>query len=176
MTEQKGFALVFAVMAVAMLSALAVSLAVVTDTEVRVLDSQLRAEEADAAAAAGLELVLMELQGLDEWDGVLTGAVRSRFVDGPPGGQRTLADGSILQLEDLTADVDGSGWRLFAYGTYLRPAGIASDAYVVCWVSASPAGPETLEVRADAFGQRATRRAFRARMARRGVLSWQQVL
>jgi hypothetical protein len=78
---------------------------------------------------------------MPDWDAVLTGAVRSARVDGPPSGTRPLPDGRVILLEEIpnlancglpapcsaasmAAVVDdrpwganNPRWRLFAHGT-----------------------------------------------------------
>lgn len=176
MSDHKGAALVVAIMAVALLSALGLSLAVLTDTEVRVASNYAHAHEARNAAEAGLELAVQELLAIADWPGVMAGTTRSAFVDGAPGGERTLSDGSLLNLADLTASLGDRGWHLFAYGALNRRDDIPSDAYIVVWVGPDPAGEEgVLVLRADAFGPSGTRRAVQAAVSPSRVLSWKEV-
>ena len=176
MTNDRGAALVLAIMAVALLSALGFSLAIVSDTEMRVAANYSYAQEAMGAAESGLELVVQELLSIDDWSGVIDGSRPSAFVDGAPTGDRTLSDGFVLNLEDLTGKLSDPGMRLFAYGSLRRLASIPSDAYIVVWVGPDPAGKDgVLAVRADAFGPMGTRRVTQATVSPSRVLSWKEV-
>jgi hypothetical protein len=176
MSDHKGAALVVAIMAVALLSALGLSLAVLTDTEVRVASNYAQAYEARNAAEVGLELAVRELLAIADWSGVMAGTTMSAFVDGAPGGERTLSDGASLNLEELTANLGDPGWRLFAYGPLSSLASVPSTAYIVVWVGPDPAGKEgVLALRADAFGPSGTRRAVQAAVSPSSILSWKEV-
>jgi hypothetical protein len=176
MRDDKGAALVVAIMALALLAALGLSLAVLTDTEVRVVGNYARAYEAENAAEVGLEMVVQELLAVADWDGVAAGTARSAFVDGPPGGERTLSDGTVLNLSDLTAGLGNARWQLFAYGALNRLDDLPSDAYVVVWAGPDPAGREgVLALRADAFGPQGTRKGVQAALSAARVLFWTDV-
>lgn len=110
------------------------------------------------AADGAVELALQDLAAVADWSDVLSGRVRSSFIDGGPGGSRTLADGTTIDLTALTNVVrcgDTSGctnaeldaatadrpwgtnnprWELFAYGALEGLPGVRSPAYIVVWV------------------------------------------
>ena len=176
MNGTKGAALVLAMLAVALLAALGLSLAVITSVEMRVAANYSYAQEAMSAAETALGLAVQELLGIVEWRGVTDGSTRSGFVDGTPDGARSLSDGSSLDLAELTTNLGDPGWRLFAYGALSRLGGLPSNAYVVVWAGPDPAGREgVVALRADAFGPSGTRRAVQATVSRQGVLSWKDV-
>ncbi len=52
---------------------------------------------ADAMLARGLD----DLLGMDDWNPVVAGLLQSHWVDGPPTGARTLADGSSIDLSQV---------------------------------------------------------------------------
>ena len=175
MRKDRGVALVLAIMAVALLAALGFSLAVMTDTEMRVAANYSYAQEAMSAAESALELVVHELLSLADWSGVVDGTTPSGFVDGAPAGDRTLSDGLVLNLEDLTEKFADPRMRLFAYGSLRRLAGAPSDAYIVVWIGPDPAGMDgELTVRAAAFGTSGTRRVVQATVSPSKVLSWKE--
>lgn len=119
-----------------------------------------------------------------DWTLVISGALRSSWVDGAASGTRTLADGSTIDLTQIvnlancqkptlcsTADMDAvtadrpwgasnPRWVLFAYGAVrdLLPGSSTIDSpyYVVLLAGAAvaPAGWNALALRAEAFGPR----------------------
>lgn len=165
MHEQRGIALVVTLMALALLSAIGVGLVLATSTDVLIAANAGAAGEALYAADALFDRTLAELRTVPDLTLVLNGTVSSTFVDGAPSGQRTLADGSTLALDDVLnlanchksascseTDMNASlrdrpwgalnpRWRLFAYGALRAPEGsIRSDlpVYVVSMVADDP--------------------------------------
>jgi len=176
MNNNKGAALVLAMMAVALLAALGLSLSVLTGVGMRVAANYTYAHEAMSAAETALEFAVQETFGISDWSGVAAGSTRSAFVDGAPGGSRTLADGSSVDLTALTTSLGNPGWRLFAYGALNRLESLPSNAYIVVWAAPGPPGQDSvLALRADAFGPSGTRRAVQTIISRGGVLSWKDV-
>ena len=172
--------MVVALMALVLMGALAASLAVIANTEMLVAGNYALAQEAIYAAEAGLEIVSQELAAVPDWDEVAAGPGLSAFVDGPPGGDRELIDGSLLNLTAITAGLENRGWRLFAFGHLSRlqdPGARRSMTYVIVWLADDPAGdPAVLEVRAEAHGPGGTRRGIEATISQAGpLLSWNHV-
>ena len=187
-TEERGAALLIALMATLLLTALGSAMVLLTTTETAISANYRAAQEALYVADAGIERVAQDLLTVPQWDGVLAGQVRSAFVDTTT--TPTLPDGSPLdlsaetvalqQLTD-TANIWGANdpvWRLYAFGALedlLPGAAIRSANYVAVW--ASDDGAETdgdpqrdangiLTVRAEAFGPFSTRRVVEATVAR----------
>jgi len=156
--DELGVALVLAMMAVLLLSALGLALAAATATELMIAANYRTGQEAFYAADAGAERALSELPSVANWDLLFDGALQSTFVDGPPSGARRLADGSPIDLaevtnaancgkktacsaSDLTANPTGDRpwgannpvWRLYAYGklTDVAPGAAASSIFYV---------------------------------------------
>lgn len=176
MNNDRGAALVLAMMTVALLAALGLSLSVLTGVEMRVAANYTHAHEAMAAAETALEFAARETLGISDWDSIEAGSTRSAFVDGAPGGSRTLADGASVDLTALTANLGNPNWRLFAYGALNRLENLQSNAYIVVWAAPDPAGQAgVLVLRADALGPSGTRRAVQATISRWGILSWKEV-
>jgi hypothetical protein len=174
-THDRGAALVLAMMAVGLLAALAFSLSILTSVEMRVAANFTHAYEAMAAAETALEFAAHEILGIADWSSVTAGSVRSTFVDGLPGGSRTLADGTTVDLTVLTARL-GKEWRLFAYGKLDDLEKLPSQAYIVVWAAPDPAGrPGMLALRADALGASGTRKAVQAAISRSGIRLWQEL-
>lgn len=133
-------------------------------------DALVAANDRDArevlyAADAALGRAMADLAAWPDWTAALSGAVRSTFVDGPPAGNRTLPDGSILdlgtlasladcghadgcsdaQLDAVTADrpwgANNPRWQLWGYGPVARLAFAAPGdraCYLVMLVADDP--------------------------------------
>ena len=163
--DEGGVALIVTLMCTSLLMALSMALLVNIDTETRISSNYRDSAEAFYAADAGVERALLDLQSAPDWNTVLNGVTLSTFVDGPPGGQRTLGDGTTLDLTEVTntvrcgkiatcSDADmntiaddrpwgtnNPRWQLYAYGPLkdLLPDGlIDSPFYVVVWVADDP--------------------------------------
>ena len=176
MNARQGAALILAVMALALLAALGLSLAVLTSIETRVAANYTNAHEAMAAAETALEFAAREILNTTDWTGIVAGSTRSVFVDGSSAGSRTLVDSSSVDLSQLTTNLGDPAWRLFAYGFLNGLENLSSNAYIVIWAGPYPPGQEAiLAVRADAFGPFGTRRGVQATISRSGILSWREV-
>jgi len=135
-----GVAMMMAMAATLLTSALGVALVLATSSEA-IIASNFRDQAAGAyAAEAAVERALDDLAAVENWSAVLNGTVRSTFVDGAPAGMRTLADGSTIDLGRIVnmadcgriqpctdADMDAvtaqrpwgpnnPRWQLYAYG------------------------------------------------------------
>ncbi len=167
MKEQppNGFVLIIVLLAIALLSALGSALVFTTATESRIATNFGSSAEALDAAEAIAELSLAEIVAVSDWNQLLNGSARSSFVDGPPTGSRTLADGSVIDLSEVAslanceartactgADMDlattdrpwgrnNPHWMLFAHGRLadVLAASIDSPFYVVLLVGDDPA-------------------------------------
>jgi hypothetical protein len=162
---ERGVALIVALMAMLVMAAIGAALVLAAATESRIARNFRNNTEALYAADAVLEQVVDELRGVADWNLVLSGNLRSTFVDGEPGGARVLADsqtidpGAILNdlncrkssscsgaaMDAITADrpwgPNNPRWQLFAWGhlSRLLPAGaIDSPFYVVAMVADDP--------------------------------------
>lgn len=159
-------AIILALMATLLMSALGAALVLTTSSEALIAANFRNAQESVYAADAALERAIDDLASFPEWNPVLDGSTQSAFIDGPPSGARTLVDGSLLDLgqtvnmmncrkatrcsaSNLTAvtaerpwGADNPVWRLFAYGplSSLLPAhAIDSANYVIVMVADDPA-------------------------------------
>jgi hypothetical protein len=81
-----------------MMSALGAALVLTTSLEPLMSANFRNAYEGMYAADAAIELAVHHLTAAQDWNPILEGAARTAFVDGPAGGMRTLADGSLLDL------------------------------------------------------------------------------
>ncbi len=164
---ESGVALVLALMAVLLLSALGFTLVLTTSTEAMIAANYANAQEGLYAADAASERAMSGLLTVADWNAVLDGSTAPACADGPPGGARTLADGSTLDLaqvvnrancgkptpcsaSDLTGNSTGDRpwgannpvWRLYECGPVndLAPTGTTnSPFYGVVLVADDPA-------------------------------------
>lgn len=164
--SERGVAMVLALMAILVLSAVGVALLLTSASETVIAGSFRAREAVRYAAEAGLERVLADLSLPGDWGALLDGSVRSSFTDGPPGGTRTLADGSTIDLGQqvnlancqrtaacsaaemnaTTADrpwgVNNPRWVLLGYAplsALLPDASLGPPAYVVVLAGDDPA-------------------------------------
>ena len=150
--------MVVAMLAMLLMMALGSALVLSTSSETIVAANFRDSGEAGYAADAALERSIADLSRERDWNIVLSGAVQSSFVDGAPGGVRSLADGSTIDLfqrqnlancssvsvcsEDELNRVtrarpwgaNNPRWRLYAYGR-LAAFSVDSPYYVVVMVA-----------------------------------------
>lgn len=160
-----GFALIVVLLAMVLLSALGSALVLSTSTESRIAANFGSSAEGLDAAEAIVEMSLAEIVAVPDWNQLLSGVVRSSFVDGPPAGPRQLVDGSAIDLSEVvsmancgsstactSSDMDlvtadrpwgrnNPRWTLFAHGRLgdILPGAIDSRYYVVLLVGDDPA-------------------------------------
>jgi len=163
--DERGSALVVALLSLLLLTALGLALMMTTTTETLIANNQRLGQEATSAADAAIERAMQDLLAIPDWNRALSGAEQSSFVDGVPSGTRTLPDGTTV---DLTAAVNMARcghvaacssaevatntserswaannpmWQLYAYGpvTDLLPTGtVSSPIYVIVMVGDDP--------------------------------------
>jgi hypothetical protein len=155
-------AIIIALMAMLMMSALGAALVLTTSSETAIAANFRNAQEGLYAADAAAELAMDYLGATPDWNPMLEGLAQSSFVDGLPAGVRTLADGSLLDLgkavnmlncrkatdcssSELTASTaqrpwgaNNPIWRLLVYGTLssLLPAHAVDSVYYVVVLAA----------------------------------------
>lgn len=159
---EQGVALVIVAMTLLLLSAVGAALVVVTSADVLIAANVGASNEALYAADAVFERTLAELRDTSDLTAVLKGTTPSAFQDGAPTGQRSLSDGTRIDLSQVlslatcrklttcsAADMNGVSadrpwgtlnprWRLYSYGSFdPAPSGIRSGlpAYVVSMVA-----------------------------------------
>ena len=180
-----GTALIIAMMATMLLSALGMALVLTTSTETLIGTNHRASRQVQYAADAGLERALNDLLVAWNWDVVTAGTVKSSFIDTAP---RVLPDGSNVDLAaytaNLQADTDATYsnapnrpmWRLYGHGPMSRllPT-VTSRDYVIIWVADDPSetdgNPATdtndvVILRAQAYGENGSRRAVEALVQR----------
>jgi hypothetical protein len=190
--DDRGAALVIALLTALLLSAIAIALVTVTTTETLIGAAHRHALEAAHGADASLERAIHDLAALPDWSVVLAtppGNVMSSFVDGLS--SAVAPDGRALDLSRLTADrqresdardgvfgADSPVWRLYAHAALrdlLPPNQITLPLYLVSWVADDgedgDGDPQVdangrVLVRAEAFGSGGARRAIEAAVDR----------
>lgn len=162
--DERGAALIVAVLMTAVIASLAAMLLLSTTVEMLAAFNFRSAGETFMAATAGLELALPDLAAAADWSAVLDGTAGSAFTDGAPG-PRTLAGGRTLdlravenlancghsqpcspaELSAVTIDrpwgANNPRWLLFQHGTLGALAGAqatVSACYVVVMVADDP--------------------------------------
>jgi hypothetical protein len=184
--DDRGSAVLLALIAMVLLTALGEGLIVLSNTETTIAANFHASAGTLYAADAAAERAVGEIRHVPQWTDILSGAVRSTFVDAT----RTprLTSGETINLDALTRDLqarsnaaaswgpNNPAWRLFAYGPLTRLAGgMESGAYVIVWVADDPAEVDgvaaadsngVLMIRADALGPHRTRRAVSVTVAR----------
>jgi hypothetical protein len=162
--SERGAAMVLALTAIMLITALGVGLMLTTSSETIIAGFFVTSEATRYAAEAGLERVLADMSVAADWNGLVDGSIRSTFVDGAPGGVRSLADGSTIDLDQLlnkancqkptacsiaemnnaTADrpwgVNNPRWKLVAHAPLdaLSNATVSSPYYVVVLIGDDP--------------------------------------
>jgi hypothetical protein len=167
--EEQGVALIIALLAMLLMTALGMALTLTTNTERAIAGNYRDGVETVYAADAAVERVMQDLLTVPDWNRVLDGSTLSSFIDGAPG-VRTLPNGAILDLLQATqmvrcgklacsdADIDvatderpwlknNPRWQLYAYGPLREVTNtdtINSNVYVVVWVGDDPSENDDL--------------------------------
>ena len=158
--SEQGVALIVALMAVLLLSALGMGLMLTTTTETLITNNYRDSVEATYAADAAIERVVQDLLTVPDWNDVISGVKKSAFVYGatsgalPGGGDidlakatnmlncGTVSDCSIAAMNAWTAERpwtdNNPRWQLYAYGPVtemIETGTVSSPMYVVVWVA-----------------------------------------
>jgi hypothetical protein len=161
LADEQGTALIIALMAMMLLTALGAAVVMVSSTESHIAANYRNSTEALYAADAAVERVVEDLLLIPRWNDILGGTAQSGFIDGtmtsaktlPGGGTVTLCCGANTATGQLQAETDGLNlwgannpqWKLFAWGpleNMLPNKQIDSPMYVAVWIADDPAdGP-----------------------------------
>jgi hypothetical protein len=164
--SENGIAMIIAMMAMLLMSALGAALILTTTSETNIAGNFRNGQEGLYAADAAVERAMEDILTVPDWNKLLDGSTQSAFVDGAPSGARTLRDGSTIDLTqalnmancqktttcsaaDLQAYTaerpwgdNNPTWRLYSYSNLrdMLPATdtINSDYYVVVMVADDP--------------------------------------
>jgi hypothetical protein len=163
LSDERGVALIIALLCTMLLTALGLALTMTTSTELLISSNYRDGTETMYAADAAVERVMQDVLTVPDWNRMIDGSTTSSFVDGPPG-TRTLPNGSTFNLIELTntvrcgksscsdADMDlatddrpwaknNPRWQLYAYGTateLIPTATTNSPVYIVVWIGDDP--------------------------------------
>ena len=113
--DERGSALVVALLSLLLLTALGLALTLTTTTETAIAANQRMGQEVMNAADSAIERAMQDLLAIPDWNRVLSGAAQSSFVDGGPGGTRALPDG-----DDAQPDGDREPRKLRPHGRLQR--------------------------------------------------------
>jgi Tfp pilus assembly protein PilX len=164
--DEQGIAMIIAMMAMLLMSALGMALVLTTSSETMIAGNFSNSSEALYAADAAIERSMEDILTVPDWNKLLDGSTQSAFVDGAPSGNRTLPDGSTIDLTqainmancqkvttcsttDMNAPtpdrpwgVNNPRWKLYSYANLrdLLPATdtINSPYYVMVMVADDP--------------------------------------
>ena len=100
--NERGSALVVALLSLLLLTALGLALTLTTMSETMIANNQRLGQEAANAADAAIERAMQDLLAIPDWNLALSGQEQSSFVDGSPSGTRVLPDGTTVNLTELT--------------------------------------------------------------------------
>jgi len=187
--DEQGVALIIALMASMLLTALGIALVMVTNTETQITANFRNGQEALYAADAGVERVVQDLLLVPRWNDILTGTMTSAFMDStstpylPGGGIQVNLTTATAQLQSETdsANLWGANnpvWRLYAWGpvTNLLPnATIDSWMYIAVWIADDPSEIDgdplsdtngVMTLHSEAFGPAGTRKVVEVTVAR----------
>jgi hypothetical protein len=164
--NERGVALITALLATMLLTALGMAAVLVSNTEGMITTNYRRSSEALYAADAAIERAVQDLLMVPRWNDIIAGGTAgtvavsgftSSFVSGsattalslPSGGDVTLCcgTGSVsaqLQAETNTLALFGTNtptWRLYAWGPLagvLPTSTVDSDVFVAVWIADDP--------------------------------------
>jgi hypothetical protein len=185
---EEGSALIIALVSTVLLTSLGLGLVMLTDTEGAIASNYRAGNESLYAADAAVERVMQDVLLVPRWNDILSGAVKSSFVDGTltptlPSGwpaDLTAMTNELQSQSDATAPwaANNPVWRLFAYGPMADLLGtgtVQSGAYLAVWVADDPAETDdnpavdsngVLTVYGQAIGQSGTIRAVEVTLAK----------
>ena len=194
LANEQGTALISALMAMMLLTALGAAVVMVSTTETHIAGNYRNSMEALYAADAATERVVEDLLQIPRWNDILSGVSQSGFVDGDMTSAKTLpAGGTVrlccgqntatgqLQSETDTLNLWGPNnpqWKLFAWGPLsdmLPNNVIDSPMYIAVWIADDPAESDgnpaadvngTLTMHAEAIGASGTRKVIEVTVAR----------
>jgi hypothetical protein len=149
--DERGVALIIALLATVLLTALGIGLVLLTNTETVITANYRDGQEALYAADAGVERVVQDLLSQNDWNQILAGGLQSGFFDG--NASVTLANGAPLDVEavraNLQAETDTANtwgtndpaWQWYGRGyasAFLPGGGLDNRSYIVAFVGDDP--------------------------------------
>ncbi|MFB3852985.1 MAG: PilX N-terminal domain-containing pilus assembly protein [Vicinamibacterales bacterium] len=101
MQNERGAALIVVLMLLVLLGAIALGVSLIAMTDLMTAANFRENQQAMYLAEAAAARAAADLDRLSDWTPVLAGAARSSFVDGEPGGTRSLASGEEIDLDEI---------------------------------------------------------------------------
>jgi hypothetical protein len=192
--NEDGTALIIALMSMMLLTALAATVVMVSNTEVKIAGNFNNAQETLYAADAAVERVVQDLLLVPRWNDILAGTTRSALIDGAMTGAKAVPGGGTVvlccdttsmtsQMQAVTDTLNQWGannpqWKLFAHAplsAMLPDTPIDSPTYVAVWVADDPAEIDdnpaadsngTLTLHAEAYGPSGSTKVIEVTVAR----------
>jgi hypothetical protein len=182
--NQRGTALVLAMLLVAMLTAVTAALVPLATTERTLVAAAVESTDYRYAAESAMAYAIANLQERADWSSALDGSAIAPFSDTT---RTPNVGGRLLNLDSIGATLptvepgswgaDRPRWTLFAWGPArgLSPGSVSSLAYLAVWVADDERDGDgnarrdangRLTVRADAFGPVRGRRSVVVAVAR----------
>jgi hypothetical protein len=150
--REDGVALIVALMATMLMTALGVALILTTSTETMITANYRNGQEALYAADAALERAMDDILTVPDWNNLLNGSTQSAFIDGGPSGTINSQYYVVVLVGDDPSDDDNDP---------LHDGG-ACDPTLQC---PNP-GTGVLSLRAEAFGPRGAHKVIEMTVAR----------
>jgi len=196
LSSERGTALIIALMATMLLTALGLTLVLMSNTETQISANYRNSQEALYAADAAVERVVQDLLLIPRWNDILAAGTPAQVSATPSGfldsttSPAIPASGQTINLitatQTMQAQTDAANqwgpnnpqWRLFAYGplsNMLPNNVIDSSMYIAVWVGDDPADNDgnplldtngTLTLHAEAYGPSGTRKVLEVTVAR----------
>jgi hypothetical protein len=193
---ERGSALIVALMATMLLSALGLTLVLMSNTETQISANFRNSQEALYAADAAVERVVQDLLLIPRWNDILAAGSPAQVSATPSGFFDTTtsptipASGQMINLITATQKMQSASdtlnlwgpnnptWRLFASGqlaAMLPNNVIDSQMYMAVWVADDPADNDgnplvdsngTVTLHAEAYGPGGTRKVLEVTVAR----------
>ena len=181
--NERGAALLIALMSVLLLTALGLALVMTTSTETMIASNFGNGQEGLYAADAGIERAMQDVLTVADWNTILAGTNTSAFIDGGSTGDRVLPGGNTLNLlqvanmancgkvaactvaemDTVTAErpwgVNNPRWQLYAYSGMndIIPTGTVNSPFYVVVMVADDASETDGDPTKDANGVLAMR-------------------
>jgi hypothetical protein len=187
--SERGIALVVVLMATMLLSALVLSLVMVTSGETMLTANYRHSQETLYGADAAIERVVQDILTVSNWNQLIAsgGNLQSSFTEGSS--SVTLPDGTQIDVfkerDRLQAQTDAMNlwgpdnprWQVYAYGplSSLLPDGVDSPVFIAVFVADDPSesdgNPEAdvngvLTLHAEAWGAGGSRKVVEVTIAR----------
>jgi len=187
--SERGVALVIVLMATMLLTALVLSLVMVTSGETMLTANYRHSQEVLYGADAAVERVVQDILTVSQWNQLITasGNLQSSFTEGPT--NVTLPDGTAIDVfkerDRLQAQTDAMNlwgpdnprWQVYAYGplSAILPDGVDSPVYVAVFVADDPSETDgnpqldangVLTLHAEAWGSGGSRKVVEVTIAR----------